>query len=310
MENHVKAVMSPIDNVLHADARLSDVLHLMRHQQQSCVIICDNKKPIGIVTERDIVHEFSKAFDKKALDDVPVSEIMTLHPSCIDENMSIFDALILARSQRVRHLPVVNAEHKLVGMLAHKDTVEAYFKSIQKNERLKEDFDELQVISLEDPMLKVGNRRALKIDLEQVEASAKRYGKIYAIGMFDVDYFKKYNDHYGHPEGDEVLKKIAQTIKNNIRQTDRVYRYGGEEFLLLMPNIDVSSAEKFADRIRACIENENIPYEQSPSKKVTVSAGITASKGNWKDAVDDADQALYEAKESGRNKVKAIKKEN
>lgn len=302
--------MSPINNVLSSGARLSDVLHLMRHERQSCVIVCEEGQPIGIVTERDIVHEFSNAFDKKVLIDIPITEVMTLHPTCIDEDMSILDALIIARSRRIRHLPVVNAENKLVGILAHKDTVEAYFKSIQTNEKLQEDVDELQVMSLEDPMLRIGNRRALKIDLEEMEASAKRYGKPYAIAMFDVDFFKKFNDHYGHPAGDDALKVIAKILKENIRQTDRVYRYGGEEFLLLMPNIEVDGAEKFADRMRICIAGKNISHDHSPFKKITVSAGITATMGNWKDAVDEADNALYEAKESGRNKVCAfIRKE-
>lgn len=309
MESRVKAVMSTVKDaqVLHLDAKLSDALHLMRHNKQSCVIVCDAGKPAGIVTERDMVHEFSKAIESQSLEDIPIADIMTPDPICIEESMSIFDALLLARSRRVRHLPVIDEKGNLLGMLAHNDTIEAYFQSIEVNEKLKEDYDELQVVSLEDPMLKIGNRRALKIDLEQVEAAAKRYEKPYAIAMFDVDYFKKYNDKYGHPAGDEALKMIASTLKKNIRQTDKVYRYGGEEFLLLMPNIEIKGAEKFADRVRVCIEAEAIPHELSPHKTITVSAGVTSTKGNWKDAIDKADAALYQAKDNGRNQVKASK---
>jgi two-component system, cell cycle response regulator len=123
-----------------------------------------------------------------------------------------------------------------------------------------------------------------------------------------VDYFKLYNDHYGHLAGDEVLQKVAEVIAGQGRSGDTAYRYGGEEFLIILPEQDQESAASIADRLRRAVEDLRIPHEaKDPPGIVTISAGVaTLSAGANKSADDllgEADAALYRAKQSGRNRV-------
>ena len=124
--------------------------------------------------------------------------------------------------------------------------------------------------------------------------------------MIDMDYFKKVNDTYGHKAGDTVLKTLAKILKNSVRESDIVIRYGGEEFLILLQNVtDIIAAKKVAEKIRQAVENTEIQTEEATIKK-TISIGISiypdqCEKG-W-ECIKYADLALYEAKKTGRNKV-------
>ncbi len=127
--------------------------------------------------------------------------------------------------------------------------------------------------------------------------------------MIDVDYFKKYNDSLGHLEGDKALIAIAQCLRNNVkRETDFVARFGGEEFVCLLPFIEKDEALEFAKTLVQNVEAMKIPHPMSlHSKYITISAGMvtTVPKDNNSHAqlLDEADKALYSAKESGRNRV-------
>jgi diguanylate cyclase (GGDEF)-like protein len=162
---------------------------------------------------------------------------------------------------------------------------------------------------MEDGLLGIGNRRAMEVDLEHTHAVALRYKHPYTVVLFDIDHFKLYNDHYGHLEGDACLKQVSQTLEEAIRKSDRLYRYGGEEFLLILPNTKHSGALILAKRLVENLYNEAIPHCKSPHNVVTISAGIasySASNGNnisWKNVVEQADKSLYQAKSCGRNQV-------
>jgi len=137
-----------------------------------------------------------------------------------------------------------------------------------------------------------------------------------ALVILDVDHFKKYNDHYGHPQGDECLKKISQTLKAaSTRPGDLVARYGGEEFAILLPGTSIAGAGAVAERVRLAIQAMNIEHAENSGGVVTISAGVTSMIPSRKfnsppDLIQTADQALYEAKESGRNRVCAKDKTN
>ena len=119
--------------------------------------------------------------------------------------------------------------------------------------------------------------------------------------MFDIDHFKKFNDRYGHPVGDEILKMVSFTMKGLIRITDRVFRYGGEEFCLLLPETSAKDAVNLAERLRKKIEANRAVRELS----VTISLGITEYKMQDppEDFINRADSMLYKSKENGRNRV-------
>jgi diguanylate cyclase (GGDEF)-like protein len=155
-----------------------------------------------------------------------------------------------------------------------------------------------------DPLTGIGNRLRLAEDLVAVCGRVERYGHAYCVAIADVDRFKAYNDAHGHPRGDDVLRAVAETLRDTVRTGDTVYRYGGEEFVVLLPEQSLTGAEQAADRLRAAIEALALPHPGGGP--VTVSVGV-AGLGDASCApealFEAADQALYEAKEAGRNRV-------
>jgi diguanylate cyclase (GGDEF)-like protein len=163
--------------------------------------------------------------------------------------------------------------------------------------------------SLTDPLTGLGNRRRMEQDLAQAHAWAQRKARSYAICLFDIDHFKLYNDHYGHPAGDEALRTVAGCLGANVRATDRAYRYGGEEFLVVMPDCDLAQAATLARRAGQAVLDRAIPHAVRPSTPtfITLSAGIAVGCGQpgqtTSDVIAQADRALYRAKSRGRNQV-------
>jgi two-component system, cell cycle response regulator len=157
-----------------------------------------------------------------------------------------------------------------------------------------------------DGLTQVGNRLKMREDLNNLVARAAEQGESFCAVMCDVDHFKLYNDEYGHLQGDEVLKKVARTLVQGCRPNDEVYRYGGEEFLLVMPEQSIEAACAAAERHRARIEQLAIPNIGSPATIVTISAGVaamTTTRSSIKEWLEGADGALYRAKQLGRNRV-------
>jgi two-component system chemotaxis response regulator CheY len=157
-----------------------------------------------------------------------------------------------------------------------------------------------------DGLTQVGNRLKMREDLNVLFARVAEQGDSFCALMCDVDHFKLYNDGYGHLQGDEVLKKVARTLVQGCRPNDEIYRYGGEEFLLVMPEQSVEAACAVAERHRARIEQLAIPNIASPGSIVTISVGVaamTTTQPSIKEWLEDADGALYRAKQLGRNRV-------
>jgi two-component system chemotaxis response regulator CheY len=185
------------------------------------------------------------------------------------------------------------------------------------HQRLGEQRAELERLNLQlfgeartDPLTRLGNRLRLWEDLEALQGRAERYGQPYCLAMCDVDFFKRYNDSCGHQAGDEVLREVAAVITRHCRSSDTAYRYGGEEFLLLLPEQSLKSAATAVDRLRRAVEEMAIPHPgNTPSGVVTISAGIASlPPGGGKTLVmvqSEADIALYRSKALGRNRVEA-----
>lgn len=167
---------------------------------------------------------------------------------------------------------------------------------------------ELLHLSQQDELTKISNRRTFDEMLNVYFSQAKRDNSSLAVLFIDVDFFKNYNDFYGHQKGDDVISSIAVTIKNAIRHMDFVARYGGEEFVVLLPETDANGAYAVATNIFKAIERLMIPHEKSTvSQYVTISLGLTVYRGEQdisKEALlGIADQALYKAKILGRNQI-------
>jgi two-component system cell cycle response regulator len=164
-----------------------------------------------------------------------------------------------------------------------------------------------------DPLTQLGSRLKLSEDLENIYARADRYGHTCCAVMCDVDFFKAYNDSKGHLAGDEVLQAVARALVNTVRSGDQVYRYGGEEFLILLPEQSLDDGLAAAERYRQAIEALAIPHDSNPPDNVvTISAGVaflSNSEGKSVSAwLNEADAALYRAKQLGRNRVVADEK--
>ena len=167
--------------------------------------------------------------------------------------------------------------------------------------RFHRDADEL---SHTDALTRLPNRRRLELDLDAEVARSKRYGRPIAFIMLDVDLFKRVNDVHGHQAGDEILSEFETAFKSSLRETDTAYRYGGEEFCVLLRETDISAAMVVAERLRLTIAQRFAGEGGSPM--VTASLGVAGIPGDATDAralVAAADRALYAAKAAGRNRV-------
>lgn len=168
---------------------------------------------------------------------------------------------------------------------------------------------ELEELSFRDGLTGVANRRKFDAVYDEEWSEARRNVQPLSLIMFDVDFFKRYNDHYGHVEGDECLKRVAQALSSAAnRPRDFVARYGGEEFVLLLPASDEAAAKAVADRCRQAIFKAQIRHAASPiSQLLTVSMGVGTIVPSGNDDpvgfIDLVDRQLYRAKQGGRNRI-------
>lgn len=181
------------------------------------------------------------------------------------------------------------------------DATELALKHSQVQQTLKE----LTESSTTDGLTQIYNRRYIQDALEREFSNFQRHGHPVSLLMMDIDYFKRINDNCSHLAGDEVLKNIAQTIKDLIRKCDVVGRYGGEEFVVILPMTEAEGGHLAAERIRSRVENLSTHFE-GQNIQATLSIGIStlqqnhANVGQW---LHDADERLYESKRSGRNRI-------
>jgi diguanylate cyclase (GGDEF)-like protein len=166
----------------------------------------------------------------------------------------------------------------------------------------------LAALAYVDGLTGMFNRRYYEQALERELPRARRLGEPLALLMLDVDHFKKYNDHYGHPAGDTCLVQVGQAIQRGLRRPgDVAARYGGEEFVVLLPSTDCEGAAAVAETIRAGVEELALEHVQAPRCIVTISVGVcvllVAESDTAADLVNRADAALYRAKQEGRNRV-------
>jgi diguanylate cyclase (GGDEF)-like protein len=173
-----------------------------------------------------------------------------------------------------------------------------------RGSELKAAYKRIEELAELDELTGSSNRRCIMRMLEEEIARAGRSGSPCSIALIDLDWFKRINDAYGHPTGDEVLRTFSITMFANIRSTDRFGRYGGEEFLLVLPDMDTNGAARALDRLRAIIAD--LEWSAfSPAMKVTISAGVATLKPNETSDIflARADSALYAAKAQGRNRI-------
>jgi two-component system, cell cycle response regulator len=220
------------------------------------------------------------------------------------------------------HKKPVDLDELRARLVSAARVLSVYRELAEKNARLRRDSQAQFRVARVDALTQVANRLSMEEDLKALWARVERYGHRYSIAICDVDKFKDYNDRYGHLAGDDVLRQVAQAIRQELRAGDGIYRYGGEEFVVVLPEQSQKEAFVVLDRIRASIEKlgivSSIPADPqggkpAPPRFLTISAGVAeldpAIDSSSQDWLRRADSALYRAKEAGRNRVEVDPRE-
>ena len=207
---------------------------------------------------------------------------------------------------------------KPVGRIVVQAKIRAMYRLVQMQRalvkltgQLNEANKELQRLSMTDGLTGIANRRLFDESLAREWRRCSRLKKPLSVVMFDVDFFKKYNDKYGHQAGDECLKLVAKEIARTApRPGDLAARYGGEEFMLILAETEQEGACWVADRVRKNLSAVNVPHDESSHKHLTISCGVASVVPNGELSMEklmkSADIALYIAKERGRNRVEFL----
>ncbi|MCK5098909.1 MAG: GGDEF domain-containing protein, partial [Desulfobacteraceae bacterium] len=184
------------------------------------------------------------------------------------------------------------------------DEIDMILKTTQTAISRQIDMKKLSDAAATDPLTQCYNRREFEVQLKRNISNAARHNKELSVFMFDLDHFKEVNDTYGHQSGDIVLKRVSALVKDNIRTADVLSRYGGEEFIAILPETNKQKAMELANRIRKNIASRRIKV-YGDEIRVTASFGVASLKesSNMDQLIGDADAMMYKAKLNGRNTV-------
>ena len=213
---------------------------------------------------------------------------------------------IRAEKDKAQH-DAMQAQHALVTTLQETEKVLAQ-RVTERTAQLEQANQKLSALSMTDGLTGIANRRRFDETLAEEWKRMQRLGQPLTLGMIDIDWFKKYNDHYGHQAGDACLVAVASSLASTICRTgDLVARYGGEEFVFIAPAVDHANGMAMGQKVCAAISALNLPHAPSLFQHVTASIGIAtwvpSAETSLKDLIELADQALYRAKASGRNRA-------
>ena len=302
---------------------LAEVVSLMHSRAHSCFVVCESGVPAGVITERDAVAFLDQFLGGKRYDDVRAGDIMASPVHTLPENANMGEVIRIMKERRFRRVPITDDKGELSGIVNLMELQAAMNTVLERRGRdlevavmartaeLQAANAKLEELSIRDGLTGLLNRRAMSEKLEDLHALSVRYGNAYSVILLDIDHFKNYNDALGHLQGDQALREIARLLAESVRTADTVYRYGGEEFLIAMPETDHDAVGVVANRVREAIEADAIPHPDSTTgPHLTISLGHASVTrhtvqrfAEWSEVVEEADQALYRAKQNGRNRV-------
>jgi diguanylate cyclase (GGDEF)-like protein/PAS domain S-box-containing protein len=273
-------------NITFADIYSPEILHLIEYEA------------LPAAAQRGFWHGEILLWTQSG-EEIPVSQVIVAHK---DPSGRIASFSAIARDISERNW--FDEQIKMQIGLLQEYSMEMQTQQaelIQANAMLEEANTLLKALATTDSLTGLYNHRAFQERLAEEFQRYCRYGAPLSVMLLDVDHFKQFNDRFGHPAGDQVLKKVAQRIQSNLRKVDFVARYGGEEFVVILPETGEEGAQSAAEHVRCAIEAAD--WEQ---RAITVSIGLsTASVRTETQAalIDEADRALYVSKSFGRNRI-------
>ncbi|MDX9756146.1 MAG: diguanylate cyclase [Sulfurimonas sp.] len=294
-----------------SDMKTSDLLQEMTSKQYESVVIVENFKPVGIFTTKDIIRIIKNNQNLE----LSVSLYMSSPVDTISKNCSVKEALEFIKEKHYKRVVVVDEEGKMSGIITQKELIslsylrwamlikEHHEELSQLNASLLYKNKKYEVMASTDALTGLYNRHKFSELYNSSYLTMEQRGNVMSLMILDIDYFKKINDTFGHGIGDGVLIQISHALLKNLRNIDIICRWGGEEFVVLLPAVDLNQATFLAEKLRESIEI----FEIDMVGRVTASFGVTqVNRGDALEAVvERADKALYEAKASGRNCVRA-----
>ncbi len=317
----VEKLMSREVSCVEPETKLKEVIKRMRENTFSFLVVTNKKIPVGIITEKDIVCILDDLLEKPEISQFPISAFMSSPPVVLNADTTLIEAFEASQRMQASYLPIVDNSGEITGLVTQSDLSRAHFQMVEKQrmaventiavrtQELLKTNEHFRLLALEDALLCIGNRRAMEIDLGCIHETAKRYDRTYSAVLFDIDHFKEYNDEYGHLAGDKLFIRIAGYLKQSIRQPDRIYRYGGDEFLVVLPETPIEDVPIMAQRLVTGLADLNLPHTKTPIGVVTISGGIGSGlsekneKPSWRNVLEEADRGLYRAKGNGRNQI-------
>ncbi len=303
----IKEIMSPVSIYHEPGTSLGELVRTMAENRHSCGLVCEADRPVGIVTERDIVRLIAASGNAADWFRQRISEVVVRRPICVPTEADLEAALDLARSYSIRHLPVVDAlSEKLVGIVTFSDMLNAYTTLLARTQSRIPDDNQARGQAMEDPLTGLPNRRAMKIDLRHASAIAQRRSEPYSIALMELDYFKEYRSKYGDEDANQMVKKVASQLDCHARDSDKLFRVSRHQFLLLMPYTPLEGAMIGARRIGKMIYDCGIPHAGSSKEAVSMSIGVAACQPAepWEVVMERADDAMHDAMAFDGNAVR------
>lgn len=287
-----------------------DIFNAMEYYKHDAAMIIEDERPVGIVTTKDILRLLKSHADLS----LPIKTYMVSPVITVSQQCTLNEALHFMQDKHFKRIVTVDEEGKLVGSITQKELIsvaytrwvrmiQSYQKELHEiNEKLERKSRKFEKIAATDPLTGLYNRmKFLELFISEYTVMAQRHNDL-SILVIDLDHFKEVNDTYGHNIGDEVLKQVSNLLLKELRNVDILCRWGGEEFVVLLPAADCDNAWLIAEKIRSAIEAFSL--EGIPG--ITASIGVSQIKegDDLHEVIERADKALYSAKMAGRNCVK------
>ena len=295
-------------------AQVSDstltVIGLMDHQLNDCVLVYQGDQPSGIITTKDVIRLFGEYKDLSR----PIADFMSHPVETISYDSSIKKSLDFIKAKNFKRLIVKDRDGYIVGQITQGELITRVYSRwsdmVRSNDaQLKEMNKALQVraskyeeLSVIDHLTGIYNRAKFELELNKEIDRVKRYhSESFSVLFFDVDHFKSVNDNFGHAMGDIVLQQICQTVSKYLRFTDILARWGGEEFVAILPSTTLDNAFDVAEKLRHTIHE--LEFEGVGHVSCSFGVGHFEANDTFHSVILRVDKAMYQAKANGRNRA-------